>query len=397
VIAFLRDLAARARPAARRELLELRRFAANELEIDDLQPWDMGLVSNRMRLDRYALDEEEVRSYFPVERVLSGWQSLLSRLFGIQLLPRTDVPLYSQDVRFYDVVDESGTRFAGLYADLHARPGKRGGAWVGRARPRIDTGNGARVPVAYLVCNFAPVGGEVPTLLSHHDIVTLLHETGHALHEICTRVSRPSIAGTHGFEWDAVELPSQLMEDFAWDRGVLTAMSGHYRTGAPLPSELFDRMTAARRFQSGLRILRQIEFALFDLQLHLGTMGSDPMAVLEAVRDEVAVVRPPDWHRSPHSFGHIFAGGYASGYYSYLWAEVLAADAFQRFAEAGTVDRRIGDFLCTEILSKGATRPARESFRAFRGRDANPAAMLERHGLAEKEAVADAVTVIEPA
>ena len=214
-------------------------------------------------------------------------------------------------------------------------------------------------------------------------MTTLLHETGHCLHHLFTRVDRPSIAGTSGFEWDAIELPSQLMEDFAWDRDVLTAMSGHHATGEPLPSALFDRMLAARRFQSGMFIVRQVEFALFDLLLHLGTMGSDPMEVIEAVRDEVSVVRPPAWHRFPHAFSHIFAGGYASGYYSYLWAEVLAADGFGRFAEAGLVDRATGDGFRDEVLARGATRPAAESFRAFRGRDPDPAAMLVRHGLTE--------------
>ena len=207
------------------------------------------------------------------------------------------------------------------------------------------------------------------------------HETGHCLHHLFTRVDRPSIAGTNGFEWDAVELPSQLMEDFAWDREVLTGMSGHYETGQPLPADLFAKMEAARQFQSGMFIVRQVEFALFDILLHLGTMGTDPMEVIEAVREEVAVIHPPEWHRFPHAFSHIFAGGYAAGYYSYLWAEVLAADGFQRFVEAGLVDRATGDLLRNEVLSRGAMRPAAESFRAFRGRDADPAAMLIRRGL----------------
>ena len=384
VLAFLRDLGARARPAAGRDLAALRAYAAEELGIADLQPWDAGFAANRLRQARYAVDEQEVRGYFPVERVTAGWQTLLSRLFGIRLVARDDVPLYHPDASYYDVVDDAGAVFAGLYLDLHARPGKRGGAWMAQARPRLRDGNSVRVPVAYLVCNFAPKSEAAPSLLSHGDVVTLLHETGHCLHHLFTRVDRPSIAGTSGFEWDAVELPSQLMEDFAWDRDVLTGMSGHHETGAPLPPALFERMVAARRFQSGMFIVRQLEFALFDLLLHLGTMGSDPMEVIEAVRDEVAVLRPPAWHRFPHGFSHIFAGGYAAGYYSYLWAEVLAADGFGRFAEAGLVDRATGTALREEVLARGATRPAAESFRAFRGRDADPTAMLRRHGLLEE-------------
>jgi len=382
VLDFLRDLAHRAQPAAQQDLAELKAFAAQELGIADLQPWDIAFGSERLRQKRYAVDEQQVRAYFPVERVMSGWRELLTGLFGIRLEPREDVALYHEDARFFDVVDASGEVFAGLYLDLHARSGKRGGAWMADARPRLRDGNTIGVPVAYMVCNFAPKGADVPSLLSHSDVVTLLHETGHCLHHLFTRVDRPSIGGIHGFEWDAVELPSQLMEDFAWDRAILTRMSGHYETGEPLPAELFDGMLKARHFQSGMALVRQIEFALFDLLLHLGTMGSDPMEVIGAVREEVAVIRPPEWHRFPHSFGHIFSGGYAAGYYSYLWAEVLSADGFARFTEAGLVDRATGDLLREEVLSRGATRPAAESFRAFRGRDPDPLAMLERRGLA---------------
>lgn len=381
VLSFLRDLAGRARPAAQRDLDELRSFAAERLGIDDLQPWDVGFASNRLRQALYAVDEAEVRGYFPVEKVMQGWQMLLERLFGIRLVQRTDASLYHADARFYDVVDEAGEAIAGLYLDLFARPGKRGGAWMGEARPRRNDADHVQLPVAYMVCNFSPAGADTPSLLSHNDVGTLLHETGHCLHLLLTEVNRPSIAGVSGFEWDAVELPSQLMEDFAWDRQVLTAMSGHYKTGEPLPDALFDRLVKARHFQAGLFLIRQIEFALFDMLLHLGTMGSDPVEVIEAVRDEVAVIRPPEWHRFPQAFSHIFAGGYASGYYSYLWAELLAADGFMAFVEAGLLDRATGDRFRAEVLSRGATRPAAESFRAFRGRDPDPQAMLVRHGL----------------
>ena len=376
VLAFLRDLAQRARPHAEAEIAELRAFAAEHLGIDDLQPWDVGFVSDRLKRHAHAIDQSVIKAYFPVDRVLSGWRALLGQLFGLTLTERSDVATWHPDARYYDVADAGGV-FAGLYLDLHARPGKKGGAWMAPARPYLSDGG---LPVAYMVCNFAPTGGEVP-LLSHDDVTTLLHETGHCLHHLFTRVPRPDIAGTTGFEWDAIELPSQLMEDFAWEPSALAAMSGHVETGEPLPRDLFERMLAARRFGSGMFLVRQIEFAMFDLLLHLGTQGDDPMAVIEAVRDEVAVVRPPEWHRFPHAFAHIFAGGYAAGYYSYLWAELLAADGFAAFAEAGTLDRATGDRLRETVLSQGAVRPAIELFRAFRGRDPDPAAMLARHGL----------------
>ena len=385
VISFLRDLGQRAKPAAAQDLADLQHFAAG-LGIDDVQPWDVAFVSERLRQDRFAVDEQELRAFFPVEQVMAGWRALLNNLFGIRLVERKDVELYHPDAQFHDVIDERGDIIAGLYLDLHARTGKRGGAWMADARPRLNDGEAITVPVAFMVCNFAPKSSDRPSLLSHSDVLTLLHETGHCLHHLFTRVDRPSIGGISGFEWDAVELPSQLLEDFAWDQSVLTGMSGHVETGQPLCADLFGKMLQARHFMAGLFVVRQVEFSLFDMFLHLGTMGSDPMEVLNAVRDEVAVIRPPEWHRFPHSFGHIFAGGYAAGYYSYLWAEVLAADGFARFAEAGLVDRATGELLRSEILERGATRTAVDSFRAFRGRDPDPRAMLVRRGLAKADA-----------
>lgn len=380
VLAFLTDLADRARPFAQSEIDEVRAFAAG-MGIEDLQPWDVSFVSNRLRISRHAVDEQEVRAYFPVERVVEGWTLLLHDLFGITLRPRADVAVWHRDAVYYDVADNVGTVFAGMYLDLHARTGKRGGAWVAQSRSLMEVDGVRTLPVAYVTCNFAPRGGTTPSLLSHDDVTTLLHETGHALHHLFGTVERPIIGGINGYEWDAVELPSQLMEDFAWDRDVLTGMSGHHVTGKTLPADLFERLLGARRFQSGLFLLRQVEFAMFDLVLHGGTMGDDPMTVLNAVRDEVSMMRPPEWHRTPHAFGHIFSGGYSAGYYSYLWAELLAADAFDRFVEAGVVDRRTGDEFRNEVLSKGASRPAIESFRAFRGRDPDPSALLKRYGL----------------
>jgi len=380
VLAFLRGLAVRARPFAEVEIAEVRAFAA-DMGIDDLQPWDVSFVSNRLRISRYAVNEQVVRAYFPVEQVLVGWAGLLGGLFGIRLAPRADVQVWHEDARYYDVADEDGTVFAGLYLDLHARTGKRDGAWVAQSRSLMDADGVRTLPVTFVTCNFAPHGDTMPALLSHKDVTTLLHETGHALHHLFGTIDRPIIGGINGYEWDAVELPSQLMEDFAWDRDVLTSMTRHHVSGETLPADLFDRMLGARKFQSGLVLLRQVEFAMTDIILHSGVMGNDPMVVQNAVRDEIAVTRPPEWHRAPHSFGHIFSGGYSAGYYSYLWAELLAADAFGRFVEAGVVDRATGDRLRNEILSRGASRPAIESFRAFMGRDPDPSALLKRHGL----------------
>lgn len=380
ILAFLRDLAVRARPFAEAEIADVRAHAAR-IGIDDYQPWDMGYVSNRLRTERHSIDVQEVRSYFPVRQVIEGWRALLRDLFGIVLTARPDVPTWHEDALYYDVADEDGTVIAGMYLDLHARTGKRGGAWMAQARARMDDGITKTLPVAHLTCNFAPAGAATPALLSHDDITTLLHETGHCLHHLFGLVDRPIIGGINGYEWDAVELPSQLMEDFAWDRDVLTGMSGHHETGAPLPGDLFDRMIGARDFQSGLGLLRQVEFAMFDVLLHSGAIGHDPMVVLNAVRAEIAVTQPPEWHRFPYAFGHIFSGGYAAGYYSYLWAELLAADAFGKFVEAGLVDRATGDSFRREVLSKGASRPAIESFQSFMGRDPDPTALLKRHGL----------------
>lgn len=382
VLGFLRNIVARAKPAAERDLAALKAFAAETLGLADLQPWDVGFAANQLRKAKYAVDEEKVRAFFPVEQVLEGWKALLVDLYGIALVERTDVSLWAPEAGYYELIDSSGQTLGGLYVDLHARPGKRGGAWMAPARPRLVEGGVVHKPVAYLTCNFAPKGGDEPCLLSHGDIVTLLHETGHCLHHLLSTVERPSIAGVNGFEWDAVELPSQLMEDFAWDYGLLAGMSRHVSTGEALPRDLFDKLLAARHFQAAMGLLRQIEFSLFDILLHQGLLGDDPMAVLGAVRQEVAVIQPPAWHRFPHAFSHVFAGGYDAGYYSYLWAEVLSADGFQRFVEGGLVSREVGDLFRKEVLARGASRPAAESFRAFRGRDPDPTALFVRHGLA---------------
>ena len=381
-LTFLSDLAARARPLAEAEIAEATAYATETFGITKLEPWDMGYVAEHMRRERFGVDREAIRAYFPLPRVMDGTVALIERLYGIRLVERADVSVWNDDVRYYDVQDKDGTVVAGVYCDFYARAGKRGGAWMDVCRPRFRDADRFHRPIAYLVCNFPPVTGDKPALLAHSDVVTLLHEFGHVLHHLLTEVDLPSIGGISGVEWDAVELPSQFMENFAWDRDTLTSLSAHVDTGEPLPEALFVKMLAARRFQAGLFLLRQIEFATFDLTLHRDydpARGGRVMDILNAVRAQVAVIHPPEWNRFPHSFSHIFAGGYAAGYYSYLWAELLSADAFAAFAEEG---QAAGDRFRREVLARGASRPAAENFKAFRGRAPQPDALLRHHGLA---------------
>jgi len=390
VMEFLHDLAARAKPVAQQELATLRAFARDELKLDNLEPWDVGYVAEKLRQQRYALDEEQLKPYFPLPAVIEGLFALTSQLYGITLAPRDDVDVWHPDVRYYDVRDADGHVFAGAYVDLYARNGKRGGAWMDVCRARFDDGDQRQLPVAFLTCNFAPPTGAKPALLTHDDVLTLFHEFGHGLHHLLTGITLPSIGGIDGVEWDAVELPSQFMENFGWNRQALDLFARHYQTGEKLPDDLFQRMLAARHFHAGLFLVRQLEFALFDFRLHLEydpAQGARPLAVLEQVRREVAVLHPPAWQRFPHGFSHIFAGGYAAGYYSYLWAELLSADAFGAFeaaAEAGgsVIDRATGERFRREFLAVGASRPALESFVAFRGRKPEPEALLRSYGLA---------------
>jgi oligopeptidase A len=385
VLDFLRDLARRARPVAHKELAELRAFAAEELGLDGLEPWDVAYASEKLRQRRYALDEEQLKPYFPLPAVIEGLFGLAGRLYGIALSERAGVDVWHPDVRYYDVRDADGRVFAGAYVDLYARSGKRGGAWMDVCRARFRDGDGEQLPVAFLTCNFAPPTEGKPALLTHDDVLTLFHEFGHGLHHLLTEVELPSIGGIDGVEWDAVELPSQFMENFCWNREALDLFARHYETGETLPEELFQRMLEARHFHAGLFLVRQLEYALFDFLLHLDyepARGARPLAVLEQVRNEVAVLHPPAWQRFPHAFTHIFAGGYAAGYYSYLWAELLSADAFGKFEEHGVIDRATGEQFRREVLSVGASRPALESFVAFRGREPQPDALLKSYGLA---------------
>ncbi|MGE4452518.1 M3 family metallopeptidase [Castellaniella sp.] len=397
VLDFLRELAARARPSARHDLDELRAFAARELGLDPLEPWDIAYASERLRESRYAYSDEELRPYFTESRVLDGLFQVIRTLFGVRL-EATDAPAWHTDARIYRVLDAEGRELGRLGMDLYARTGKQGGAWVDSERSRRVHAGRLHTPLAWLTCNFpAPQDGR-EALLSHDDVITLFHESGHAMHTLLSRVDDPGAAAFAAVEWDAIELPSQFMENFCWEWDVLQSLTRHVDTGEPLPRDLYDRMIAARNFQSGLQTLRQVEFALFDMLIHTRASGlsiSEVLDTLDQVRQEVALLIPPAWHRFPHAFSHLFAGGYGAGYYSYKWAEVLSADAFAAFEEAarpgpdGTRDvfdpatsRRYLD----EIIAVGGSRPAAESFRAFRGRDPSIDALLRHSGLLEESA-----------
>ncbi len=384
VLGFLGDLAARAKPLAQQEIAELGEFAMARLGIEQLMPWDLSYAAEKLRIERYNLSEEELKPYFPLERVMAGLHALTERVFGVRLRERPDVALWHKDARCFELIDRDDHAFAVVYFDLFARTGKRGGAWmdVARARKRIGT---LQRPAAYLTCNFASPTPDLPSLLTHDDVLTLFHEFGHGLHHLLTEIDYPSLSGIEGVEWDAVELPSQFMENFAWQRETLDLIAAHWQTGAPLPDALFERMRAARNFHAGLFLVRQLEFALFDFRLHLEFDPASDAAVttlLDAVRDEVSVLRPPPWQRFANSFTHIFSGGYAAGYYSYLWAEVLSADAFARFEAEGITNAATGHAFREAVLAVGGSRPALDSFVAFRGREPDASALLRSYGLA---------------
>lgn len=380
---FLEELIARVRPVALREYSELGAFARASLGLEVLEPWDVAYASERLREMRFALRQEELRPYFPLPRVLAGLFEVAARLYGLRFEERAGVDVWHPDVRYFEIFDAAGELRGGFYFDPYARPGKRGGAWMDDCLTRRRTAHGITLPVAHLVCNFPPPVGEMPSLLDHDELLTLFHEFGHCLHHLLTRVDYADAAGIHGVEWDAVELPSQFHEHFCWQRLTLDLASGHWRTGERLPETLFARLVAGRNFHAGLRLIRQLEFALFDLRLHLAGGAVDPLALWREVHGAVGVVPRPEWDRFPHSFSHVFAGPYAAGYYGYLWADVLAADAFTAFAERGVFDRDMGERFLRSILERGGSRPARELFREFRGRDATLDAFLRDHGLLE--------------
>lgn len=384
VLAFLRELAAKAKPFAEKDIAELRAFAKDELGMDDFQPWDAAYVSEKLLQARYAFSEQEVKQYFTEPKVLGGLFKVIESLFNVKVKPDT-APVWHEDVKFFRLETSTGELVGQFYLDLYARETKRGGAWMDEARARRRTAGGIQKPIAYLNCNFARPNGDKPATFTHDEVNTLFHETGHGLHHLLTRGEELGVSGIHGVEWDAVELPSQFMENYCWEWEVVEGMTAHVDTGATLPRALFDKMLAARNFQGGMMMVRQIEFSLFDMLIHSDfdpKSGLTVMDVLNDVRKEVAVLLPPAWQRFPNSFSHIFGGGYGAGYFSYKWAEVLSADAYAAFEEAGSpFDATVGKRFLDEILSVGGSRPAIESFKAFRGREPSVDALLRHSGM----------------
>ncbi len=382
VLGFLRDLAARAKPYAQRDRAELETFARDELGLDDLQAWDLAYAGEKLKQARYSYSEQEVKQYFTEPKVLAGLFGVIERLYGLTVQPDT-APVWHEDVRFYRLVDAEGALVGQFYMDLYAREGKRGGAWMDDCRNRRVTAGGVQTPLVYLVCNFGRGSDGTPATFSHNEVTTLFHEMGHGLHQLLTRVGELAVAGINGVEWDAVELPSQFMENFCWEWEQVEAMTAHASTGQPLPRALFERMLAAKNYQSGMFTVRQLEFGLFDMLLHSQYQPAQDsvLQVLERVRGEVAVNFPPAWNRFPNQFSHIFAGGYAAGYYSYKWAEVLSADAYAAFEEAPDKLQETGARFRAEVLSRGGSRSAAENFRAFRGRDPQLDALLRHSGM----------------
>jgi oligopeptidase A len=390
VVDFLRDLARRARPYAEQDLADMRAFAAQDLGLADPQPWDWPYIGEKLKEARYAFSEQEVKTYFTAPKVLQGLFGIIETLFEVAIRPDT-APVWHPSVQFFRI-ERGGELVGQFYLDQSARTGKRGGAWMDDVRTRWlrpDTGQ-LQTPVSHLVCNFADGVSGKPALLTHDDVITLFHEFGHGLHHLLSQVNERDVSGINGVEWDAVELPSQFMENFCWEWDVLKHMTAHVDTGEPLPRALYDKMLAAKNFQSGLQTLRQVEFSLFDMLLHMGQAPqkdgqSDINALLTAVRAEVALLQPPAYNRMAHTFGHIFAGGYSAGYYSYKWAEVLSADAYAAFEEAAqgqsTVNVDAGRRFRQHILEAGGSRPAMTSFKAFRGREPTLDALLRHQGM----------------
>lgn len=381
---FLQDLAAKAKPYALKDKIELEEHAL-KLGISDMQAWDVAYASEKLREEKYAFSDLEVKQYFPETKVLAGLFKVVETIFDIHV-SKSQAPVWHEDASFYDIKDHQGALIGQFYLDLYARNHKRGGAWMDEAITRRKIGNQLTTPVAFLTCNFsAPVGGK-PALFTHDEVLTMFHEFGHGLHHMLTQVDDYSVSGIKGVEWDAVELPSQLMENFCWEWEVLRHMTAHVDTGEQLPRVLFDKMVAAKNFQAGMQTVRQIEFSLFDIRLHSVFDPHGPQSALdliESVRDEVAVVRPPKWNRFPNNFTHIFSGGYAAGYYSYKWAEVLSADAYSMFEEedGGVLSSATGKRYWQQILAQGGSRTALESFTAFRGRAPSIEALLRHNGM----------------
>ena len=385
VLTFLTDLAQRSLVMARNELAEVRAFAREQHDISDLEAWDVTYYSEKLRQHRFAISKEDLKPYFPEARVVAGMFQAVRRLYGLDIREVKGVDLWHPSVRFFEIIDERDEMRGQFYLDLYARPNKRGGAWMDECITRKSGTAGVQIPVAYLTCNFSPPLGNDPALFTHEEVLTLFHEFGHGLHHMLTKVDYPSVAGIAGVPWDAVELPSQFMENWCWHREALDLIAGHYQTGAPLPEDLFQKMLAAKNFQSGMQMVRQLEFSLFDFRLHLEydpNKGPRVYEILDEVREQVAVMKPPSFNRFPHSFSHIFAGGYAAGYYSYKWAEVLSSDAFAAFEENGIFDRDTGLRFLSTVLEQGGSREPMELFVEFRGREPTIDALLRHSGIA---------------
>jgi oligopeptidase A len=380
---FLNDLAARALPHARRDYAELEEFAHAELGLKELRAWDVAFSSEKLRGKRYAFSDQEVKRYFPEPKVLDGMFRLVEALYGIRILPDA-AETWHPEVRFFQITDSDGSLIGQFYLDLYSRETKRGGAWMDEAITRQRMPGGLRTPVAHLICNFPAPVGKKPALFTHDEVMTLFHEFGHGLHHLLSRVDDLGVSGIRGVEWDAVELPSQFMENFCWEWGVLARTTAHVESGEALPRSLFDKMLAARNFQSGMQTVRQIEFALTDMHLHHDydpAGAKTPLQLLHEIRAKVAVAMPPEYNRFLNNFSHVFSGAYAAGYYSYKWAEVLSADAYSLFEENGVLDSDTGARFRDEILAVGGSRPALESFKAFRGREPRIDALLRHNGM----------------
>jgi len=384
VIDFLENLAHKSKEQAQTDFDELQQFARQEYQADNLNAWDINYFSEKMRQQQLELSQEEIRNYFPATRVIPGLFTVVNKLYGLTINEISNFDRWHSDVRFFEIYDQDNILRGKFYLDLYARPNKRGGAWMDDCVSRKNGPDGLQTPVAYLTCNFTPPTNDDPALLSHNEVITLFHEFGHGLHHMLTKVDHLSVSGINGVQWDAVELPSQFMENWCWQKPALEIISGHYQTGAPLPESLLEKMLAAKNFQSGMFMIRQLEFSLFDFQIHLDfdpTKSSKIYSTLSTIRDQFSVVTAPAFNRFAHSFSHIFAGGYAAGYYSYKWAELLSCDAFSRFEDEGIFNSQTGADFLTHILEKGGSIDAMDLFVNFRGREPSIDALLQHNGI----------------
>jgi len=384
VMDFLKDLTTRSKQQAETEFADLKKFAKGVLCMDDVQAWDVTYISEKMKGSYYDLSQEDLKPYFPVDKVVPGLFELVEKLYQVKISPRKDVETWHQDVRFYDIHDRNGDLQAQFYLDLYARKNKRGGAWMDECLSRRVTAAGTQTPVAYMTCNSSPPVGDKPALFTHNEVITLFHEFGHGLHHMLTRIDYSDVAGISGVEWDAVELPSQFMENWCWEREVLDMFAKHYETGETLPDDLYQKLIDSKNFQAAMQMIRQLEFSIFDMRIYSEydpAKGARVMQILNEVRNQVSVIKAPEYNRFPHGFSHIFGGGYAAGYYSYKWAEVLSADAYAKFEEEGLFNPEVGEAFLSNILEVGGSRDAMESFKAFRGREPSIEALLKHSGL----------------